>query len=96
MQLPRDVRELARFAADAINAYMRGQSIPAVALHYRYEPITAITTLRHLCSWYGRANDRQGDTSRKREVILAAGVYASAAFFLSECSGATEPRAALI
>jgi hypothetical protein len=56
MQLPRDVRELARFAADAVNAYMRGQSIPAVALHYRYEPITAITTLRHLCLWYGRAN----------------------------------------
>jgi hypothetical protein len=56
MQLPRDVRELARFAADAVNAYMRGQSIPTVALHYRYEPITAIVVLRHLCLWYGRTN----------------------------------------
>lgn len=56
MQLPKEVRELARFAADAVNAYMRGRSIPAVALNYRYEPVTGIWMLRHLCWWYGRRN----------------------------------------
>ena len=56
MQLPREVRELVRFASDAVNAYSRGRSIPAVALHYRYEPVTAITLLQNCCRWYGRSS----------------------------------------
>jgi hypothetical protein len=35
--LPKDVRELVRFASDAVNAHQRGLSIPTVALHYRFE-----------------------------------------------------------
>jgi hypothetical protein len=66
MTLPKDVRELARFGSDAINAHMRGMSVPAVALRYRYEPITAIVMLRNLCSWYGEKNV---------ELIIPAHIY---------------------
>ena len=57
--LPKDVREHIRFASDAINAYLRGMSIPLVSLRYRYEPGQAETFLRNVIWTYGVGNVRQ-------------------------------------
>jgi hypothetical protein len=56
--LPKDVRELVRFASDAMNAHLRGLSIPTVALHYRFEPGQAESTLRKAIQEYGPENVR--------------------------------------
>jgi hypothetical protein len=34
----------------------RALSVPRVALHYRYEPITALALIRRLCGQYGVVN----------------------------------------
>lgn len=52
-QIPKDVRESIQFACDALNAYMRGMSIPDVALSYRYEPGQAELMLRTCMRTYG-------------------------------------------
>lgn len=52
-QIPKDVRESIQFASDALNAYMRGMSIPEVALSYRYEPGSAELMLRGCMRTYG-------------------------------------------
>jgi hypothetical protein len=56
--LPKDVRELVRFASDAMNAHQRGLSIPTVALHYRFEPGQAESCLRRAIQEYGPENVR--------------------------------------
>ena len=56
--LPKDVRELVRFASDAMNAHQRGLSIPTVALHYRFEPGQAESFLRKAIQEYGPENVR--------------------------------------
>jgi len=50
---PKQIREHLGFAADAINAYQRGLSIPQVALNYRYEPIQAMIMIANCCAEYG-------------------------------------------
>ena len=54
--VPKDVRELVRFASDAMNAHQRGLSIPTVALHYRFEPGQAEAFLRRAIQEYGPGN----------------------------------------
>ena len=44
------------YAAAAANAWLRGLSIPTVALHYRYEPVTALRLIRRCCAQYGAVN----------------------------------------
>ncbi len=52
-QLPKRVRESIRFAADAFNAYLRGMSMPDVAVN-RYEPGSAEIFLTAAVARYGR------------------------------------------
>jgi hypothetical protein len=51
--VPKQIREHLGFAADAINAYQRGLSIPQVALNYRYEPIQAMSFIANCADEYG-------------------------------------------
>jgi hypothetical protein len=44
------------YAAAAVNAWLRGRSIPSVALNYRYEPVTALHLIRRCCDEYGIVN----------------------------------------
>ena len=44
------------YASAAANAWLRGMSVPKVALHYRYEPITAMQLIRRCCEEYGEVN----------------------------------------
>jgi hypothetical protein len=44
------------YASAAANAWLRGLSIPCVALHYRYEPLTALHLIRRCCDQYGVIN----------------------------------------
>jgi len=53
--VPKDVRAELHYAADAINAHQRGMSVPAVCLHYRYDPIQALTMIATCCADYGYA-----------------------------------------
>jgi len=50
--VPKELREQLRFASDAINAHMRGLSVPEVALNYRYEPIQAMSMIAVCCQDY--------------------------------------------
>ncbi len=43
--LPRELRSELIYAAAAANAWLRGLSLPEVALHYRYEPLTALNLI---------------------------------------------------
>jgi hypothetical protein len=54
--VPRELHSELIYAAAAANAWLRGMSIPLVALHYRYEPITALHLIR-------RCHDQYGDLS---------------------------------
>ncbi len=56
--LPRELRSELIYAVAAANAWLRGLSIPCVALHYRYEPITALNFMARLCRQYGVKNVR--------------------------------------
>lgn len=44
------------FATAAANAWLRGLPLPVVALHYRYEPITAFGLIRRFVYQYGAVN----------------------------------------
>ena len=55
-RVPRCLRSELIYAAAAANAWLRGLSLPNVALHYRYEPITAFRLIDRCCSEYGRIN----------------------------------------
>jgi len=46
------------YAVAAANAWLRGLSLPCVALHYRYEPFTALNLIARLCRKYGVNNIR--------------------------------------
>jgi hypothetical protein len=52
----RELRSELIYAAAAANAWLRGMSVPTVALHYRYEPITAVHFIRRCCEEYGQVN----------------------------------------
>jgi hypothetical protein len=54
--VPRGLRSELIYAAAAANAWLRGLALPAVALHYRYEPITALRLIQNLCRQYGVVN----------------------------------------
>jgi hypothetical protein len=54
--VPRVMRSQLIYAAAAANAWLRGLSLPAVALHYRYEPVTALRLIRRCCHLYGAVN----------------------------------------
>jgi hypothetical protein len=43
--VPRQLRSELIYAAAAANAWLRGLSVPCVALHYRYEPLTALNLI---------------------------------------------------
>jgi hypothetical protein len=51
--VPKELRAHLGYAADAINAYQRGLSVPQVALNYRYEPIQAMIMIANCCEEYG-------------------------------------------
>jgi hypothetical protein len=51
--VPREARSPLIFAAAAANAWLRGLSIPRVALHYRYEPLTALLLIWRFRRDYG-------------------------------------------
>ncbi len=51
--VPREIREHLGFAADAINAYQHGLSIPQVALGWRYEPGQAMSFIANCVDEYG-------------------------------------------
>ena len=54
--VPRELRSELIYAVAAANAWLRGLSIPDVALHYRYEPLTALNLIVRLCDQYGMKN----------------------------------------
>jgi hypothetical protein len=54
--VPRELRSELIYAVAAANAWLRGLSLPCVALHYRYEPITALNLMARLCRQYGVKN----------------------------------------
>jgi hypothetical protein len=54
--VPRELRSLLIYASAAANAWLRGLSIPVVAIHYRYEPITALGLIRRCTHQYGVVN----------------------------------------
>lgn len=54
--VPRQLHSSLIFAAAAANAWLRGLPLPVVALHYRYEPITALGLIRRLVYQYGLVN----------------------------------------
>ncbi|HMD50607.1 MAG TPA: hypothetical protein VKG79_15960 [Bryobacteraceae bacterium] len=54
--VPRQLRSELIYAAAAANAWLRGMSVPKVALHYRYEPITAVHFIRRCCDVYREVN----------------------------------------
>ena len=54
--VPRELHDSLIHAAAAANAWLRGLSIPVVALHYRYEPLTALNLIWRLCRSYGSVN----------------------------------------
>ena len=56
--LPRELRSELIYAVAAANAWLRGLPLPSVALHYRYEPITALNFMARLCRQYGVKNVR--------------------------------------
>jgi hypothetical protein len=56
--LPRALRSELIYAVAAANAWLRGLSLPDVALHYRYEPLTALNLMARLCRQYGVENVR--------------------------------------
>ena len=56
--LPRELRSELIYAAAAANAWLRGLPPPCVALHYRYEPLTALNLIARLCRQYGVKNIR--------------------------------------
>jgi hypothetical protein len=56
--LPRELRSELMYAVAAANAWLRGLSLPCVALHYRYEPLTALNLMARLCRQYGVKNIR--------------------------------------
>ncbi len=54
--LPRELRSELIYAAAAANAWLRGLSLPCVALNYRYEPVTALGLIARLRDQYGAKN----------------------------------------
>ncbi len=56
--VPREPRSELIYAVAAANAWLRGLSLPEVALHYRYEPLTALNLIARLCRKYGVNNIR--------------------------------------
>lgn len=56
--VPRELRSELIYAAAATNAWLRGLSLPRVALHYRYEPVTAMNLIARFCRRYGVQNIR--------------------------------------
>jgi hypothetical protein len=56
--LSRELRSELIYAAAAANAWLRGLSVPCVALHYRYEPLTALNLIARFCRQYGVKNIR--------------------------------------
>ena len=50
---PFEIRQNALWAGEALNAFRGGQSIPSVALNYRYEPGQAELFLRSVVREYG-------------------------------------------
>jgi len=54
--IPRALHSSLIFAAAAANAWLRGLSIPRVALHYRYEPLTALNLIWRMARQYGAVN----------------------------------------
>lgn len=57
--VPRELHGSLIFAAAAVNAWLRGLSLPLVALNYRYEPLTALNLIWRLSRLYGRVNVAQ-------------------------------------
>jgi len=57
--VPRELRSELMYAVAAANAWLRGLSLPCVALHYRYEPLTALNFMARLCRQYGVKNIRR-------------------------------------
>jgi hypothetical protein len=57
--VPRELHDSLIFAAAAANAWLRGLSLPTVALSYRYEPVTALNLIWRCCRSYGVANVAQ-------------------------------------
>ncbi len=68
----RALRERIRYASDAFNAYMRGLSIPAVSLCYRYEPGTAEAFLKRCVLEYDAVTVKLLMPKQVREDIVAA------------------------
>ncbi len=54
--VPRELRSELIYAAAAVNAWLRGMPVAKVALHYRYEPVTALHLIRRCCEQYGETN----------------------------------------
>ena len=54
--VPRELRSELIYAAAAVNAWLRGLPLPTVALHYRYEPVTALNLIRRCSKQYGEIN----------------------------------------
>ncbi len=57
-ELPRELHSDLIYAAAAANAWLRGLSLPRVALDYRYEPVTAMNLIARFCRRYGVQNIR--------------------------------------
>jgi hypothetical protein len=57
--VPRVLHSSLIFATAAANAWLRGLSIPRVALHYRYEPLTALSLIWRMARLYGAVNLEQ-------------------------------------
>ena len=86
--LPRALRSELIYAVAAANAWLRGLSLPDVALHYRYEPLTALNLIARLCDQYGIENVQPWVPDRVLNRAIAGGCASAP----SRCSCAAALR----
>ena len=85
--LPRELGSEVIYAAAAVNAWVRGMPLARVALHYRYEPVTALHLIRRCCRQYGDGDVTRWVTANVLSACLASDFRPSPSAASSSRSG---------